>query len=266
MPEYKISVFIVNYNASDFILSALYALKKLTKNPYKVVIIDNGSRISDYLNLKNSVSAYKHIELRRIETNEKGSLAHSLALNILTKDIDTPYFTILDADAAWLKKDWDDILIKKLSSTVKAIGTQAPELKPQDFPIMFAMFFETKTFESLNIDFRPAKIGKMQDTGWEMREKYQGSGYSALNITRHSTRSHKNGPFGNIAGVDEFYFENYTDIFACHFGRGSNPFGKRIINFKSGFLRIIFLPINLLLWHRDKRSWINTCRRIINNQ
>jgi glycosyltransferase involved in cell wall biosynthesis len=262
----KISVLIVNYNSADFIGVSLYALNKLTKNPYRVFIIDNNSKKSDYEKLKKYTSKYDNVYLERVETALSGSLAHGTALNRLAKKIDTCYFSILDADALWLKKNWDEILIATLSDRIKATGTQAPELKPQDFPIMFAILAETESFKKMDIDFRPKNLEKNQDTGWEMREKYLKAGLSGFNIMKKSTRFNKNGPFGAIAGVDEFYLENDPAIFACHFGRGSNPLGKQIINFKSRLLRLLFLPMNFLLWHRDKRSWINTCRRIIDNQ
>lgn len=263
---FNISLLIVNYNSADFVETSLYALKKLSKNTYQVFILDNGSKMKDYQKLKISASKYENVTLERSETVLTGSLAHGTALNKLIKKVNTPYFSILDADAIWLKKDWDEILISKITGKIKVVGTQAPPSKPQDFPIMFAILFETKSFNALNIDFRPTDLKKTQDTGWKLRESYFQAGYSGLNIEYRPTRTYKDGPFKNITGVHEFYFENNPDIFACHFGRGSNPLAKQTLVSKNKFLRLILIPFNFLLWHKNKRHWIQICRNIIDNQ
>jgi len=75
----KISILIVNYNSSDFIDISLYALSKLTKNFYKIFILDNGPNITDYENLKKVCSEYKNCVLERRKTILRGSLAHGIA-------------------------------------------------------------------------------------------------------------------------------------------------------------------------------------------
>ena len=263
----NLTILIVNYNSADFINLSLYALKKLTRNSYKVFILDNDSKIKDYEKLKSYTSKYKNIYLERMDTKLTGSMAHGTALNELIKKVSTPYFSILDADATWLKKDWDEILINKITDRTKVIGTQAPLQKSQDFPLMFAILFETETFKKLAIDFRPKDLTKNQDTGWEMREKYLSAGYQAINLTFKNTRTYKNGPFKNLSTIGEFYLENnYKNIFASHFGRGSNPFAKQILFIKKRYLRTILLPINYILWHIEKRGWIYICKKIINKQ
>lgn len=99
-----LTVLIVNFNFSEFIELSLYALRKLTRNTYKVFILDNGSKISDYRNLHRICSQYDNVFLERKKTNLKGSLAYGTALNYLVKKVTTPYFSILDADATWLIK------------------------------------------------------------------------------------------------------------------------------------------------------------------
>lgn len=77
--------------------------------------------------------------MERVRTNLTGSMAHGTALNALAKKVNTPYFSILDADATWLKKNWDQILIEEINNRVKVIGTQASGNKPKDFPLMFSL-------------------------------------------------------------------------------------------------------------------------------
>lgn len=267
--EKKISVLIVNFNSADFIGLSLRSLKKLTKSEYDVFIIDNGSRLSDYLKLKKICSKYHNIFLERWETDLRGSVAHGTALNYLANKVKTPFFSILDADATWLIKDWDEILIKKINDSIKVIGTQAPEPKPQDFPLMFAILFETKAFKGLNVDFRPKDLKAMQDTGFEIREKYLKAGFVGKNIQMRNTRKYKDGPFGRLL-VAEFYLDEDKEIFASHFGRGSS-LGQAKYG-KDGLLKFIYLfpflgkSLKRLQGKREKNRWINICDSIVNNQ
>lgn len=264
-----ITILIVNYNSADFIELSLFALEKLTKNNYKVCIVDNNSKLDDYEKLKKITLKYKNVSLERSETELKGSMAHGTALNHLVKKVDTPYFSILDADATWLIKNWDEILIKLMTDKVKVIGTQAPGDKPKDFPLMFAILFESKIFNKLNIDFRPQDLDKLQDTGWELREKYLLAGYEGKTIEYFSTRVFKEGPFNSLIGIAEFYLNGYKNIFASHFGRGSTLGSNK---YSRGFKRYFYkIPIlgNFFIKRKginEKQEWINICKNIVKKQ
>jgi len=265
----EISILIVNYNSFDFVDISLYALSKLTKNPYKVFILDNGSNIIDYENLRKVCSNYKNCILERRKTILKGSLAHGTALDYLVKKVDTPYFSILDADAIWLIKNWDEILIRQLNDEVKVIGTQAPvgSSKKQDFPLMFAVLFELESFKRLNISFMPKENSVYHDTGWEVREKYLRAGYKGKVLEMKNTRNFKDGPFKYIICA-EYYLEGAPHIFASHFGRGST-LGEH--KYRKGFGNIYRFPIigkylRMKKGKEEKENWFNICKEVINKQ
>lgn len=264
----KITILIVNFNSSQFIELSLYALEKLTKNKFDVFIVDNGSAMNDYRNLKNIIEKHDNINLERFETDLRGSMAHGTALNYLVKKVKTPFFSILDADAAWLKNGWDEILINKIDKKIKVIGTQAPKGKPQDFPLMFAILFETEVFKRLNVDFRPKNINDKQDTGFEIREKYLEKGFAGENIKFYNTRDFNQGPFSTLTTA-EFYLDGHNHIFASHFGRGAT-LGRA--KYKKGFLRLLYaLPFlgRFLLENKGRKErdeWVRICYDIINKQ
>jgi glycosyltransferase involved in cell wall biosynthesis len=265
----KISILIVNFNSSGFVGLSLYALSKLTKNLYQVFIIDNGSSQGDYKNLLKISKDYKNVFVERREKEfDMASMEHGTALNYLAKKVNTPYFSILDADATWLIKNWDEILIKRINDKVKLIGTQAPAGKSQDFPLMFAILFETETFRKMNIDFRPKDLSKGQDTGFEMREKYLKAGFIGENIEMKNTREYKDGPFNNLI-CGEYYLEGIDHIFASHFGRGSTLGSSK---YRRGWKKIIYnFPVlgNFILDYKgkkEKKEWINICKKIIDKQ
>lgn len=266
--DYKVSILIVNFNSSDFVKLSLYALKKLTKNNYQVFIVDNGSQKKDYNKLEKIVEIYDNVFLERWDTDLRGSMAHGTALNHLVEKVNTPYFSILDADATWLIKNWDEILINKIDDKVKVVGTQAPPGKPQDFPLMFSIIFETETFKKMNIDFRPKDIQARQDTGFEMREKYLNSDFKGLNINFKSTRNFKNGYFRELI-VAEYYLDGNEEIFASHFGRGSTLGAVKYM--KSAIKYFYMTPVIgkyflKIKGENEKNKWIEICKKIINNQ
>lgn len=264
----KLSILIVNYNTSDFIGIGLYALSKLTKNSYKVFIIDNNSESDDYGKLKGIASTYDDVFIERFETDLKGSMAHGTALNALVEKVDTPFFSILDSDAVWLKKNWDEILINELSDKAPVIGTQAPLGKPQDFPLMFAILFRTKEFRELDIDFRPKDIEAKQDTGFEIREKYMGTGCNGKNIKYLNTREYKKGPFANVI-CGEYYLDGHKEVFASHFSRGSSLGANK---YNGGLEKIVYnIPVigaslRKRKGEKEKKRWIRICKKIIDKQ
>lgn len=260
-----ITVLIVNYNSSDFVSVSLHALEKLTKNSYQVFILDNNSQLRDYHQLQKTCASYQNVVLEKSETTLRGSEAHGAALNYLVGKVNTPYFCILDADATWLIKNWDEILIKELDGTTKIIGTQAPPPKDQTFPLMFAALFDTEAFLQLGVDFRPIDIKTHQDTGYEMKQKYLQAGYSGKIIDVKNTRTYKKGPYRDIISAEYYLNGNCEHIFASHYGRGSTNGENK---YRTGTNFLYSLPIigkhfRLKKGKREKEKWINISLKII---
>jgi len=268
MDEKLITIVIVVYNVSAFVEVSLYGLAKLTKNNYKVIICDNGSSYLDKRKLKRIVSQYDNIDLFFRKQSAPGSIGHGEALNILIDKIDTPYGVILDADALFLKKNWDEILINQLDDKVKIIGVPPVRkpIKPVDFPSVFAVLFDTIVFKSLGIDMRPKNLKAGQDTGWEMREKFLKNGYKSEVLETRNTREYKEGPFRNILCA-ECYLEGCDDIFACHFGRGSS-LGAAKYKGLNNFLSLpgIIGVAKKVKGYKEKKEWLSICRETIDRQ
>lgn len=266
--NFTTTILTVNFNSSEFVLNSLWCLERITKHPYKFIVADNGSELADYKKLEAGCKTFKNVTCYRKENfTLRGSMAHGTTLNELVKMVDTPYFSILDADATWLAKDWDDIVIKHINDKVKVVGTQAPATKPQDFPLMFCILFETEAFNSLNIDFRPKDIEQKQDTGFELREKYLNAGFEGGLIEMRNTRQFQKGPFSSLVGVAEYYLDGNEDqIFASHFGRGSSLGANKYQKGLKGRL-YRFPKLGAYLLKRkglaEKRSWIETCKTLI---
>ncbi len=269
-----LTILVVNYNTSRFVELMLYALKKLTINPYLVRIVDNNSDGTDFRRLIKIVAEYANVELERRKTSQRGEWAHAEALNYLTANITTPYFAIIDADATWLRRGWDEILIKRLDERTKVIGTQAPigSVKEADFPLVFAMLFETAAFQALKIKFDPPPPPG-HGVGAKLRNAYLTAGYRGAVIEMKNTRNYKAGPFRRLICALYYLDGDYQHIFAAHFARGSTGGASKYAGQQSNRLisRVYTLPGLgrwLLRWRftLERNAWLRICRSIIDQE
>jgi len=264
-----LTIITVNFNTSDFVSNQLNCLRLLTKSPYRVLIADNNSTHTDLTKLNNIIKNHPEAKLLHHRPTTSGSIAHGEALNFLISHVSTPYFSLLDSDAVWLKKNWDELLINQLTDKIKIIGTQADgPTKPQDFPAVYGFLTKTAIFKKLNIDMRPNNNRATQDTGWEIREKFLISDYQGKVLTMKNTRVFKDGQFASLVGIGEYY-NNLGELFASHFGRGSSLGAAKY--YKSWKVFLYRLPkIGPYLLKRkgekEKRRWFAICHQIVNNQ
>jgi hypothetical protein len=265
----KITILTVNYKTADFIDLMLHAFEKLTKNPYKVIICDNYTSDKEVENIGNVAKKYTNTEVIYRKQTQFGSVGHAEAMDILVSKVDTPYFVTMDADCTFLLKNWDETLISKIDDKVKVIGTTIPEgpnnTKPMDFPLVFAVLFETKTFKELNPSFLPGKnnITKFQDTGWEIREKYLSNGYKGKVFDGINTRFKKNTPYKNMLCA-VYYIED--KIIASHFSRGSSD-GVHKYNNK-WYLNIpIFSKVSKkIIGIKERKQWIKVSNNLVKKE
>lgn len=263
-----ITILITNYNTINFIKLNLYAIEKLTKNSFKVIINDNGSRDYDIKELKKLEMEKDYLKVNyRKSKYKEASYAHGEALDILIDMVDTPYFVILDSDCVFLMKDWDEYCLSKIDDKVKIVGTQIASVKgkgykPDDFPFQFAVFVETKIYKSLNISCMPENTTD-RDTCWQWKPKYNRGGYDSKLFYAKNTREFKGGPFKEVICAE--YYTDENKLICCHFGRGSSGGKakyKSIINYLP-FIGKIYLDYKSL---KETKQWMNICRRIIDEQ
>lgn len=273
----KIAILIVNYNTSDFIINTLYCLEKITYFPYEIFIVDNFYSPEEKERIKKICARYNNVNIFFRKQSMPGAIGHGEALDFLTQKVKTPYFSILDADATWLKKYWDKILISKINKKIKIVGSQAPlnqTKKPIDFPLMFAALFETKSFKNLNVHFKPenqerAHLG--EDTGHQLRNKYLEANKSGMLLNHVYSINKKDSPFYKI-GCAEYHSNKQQELFASHFWRGSSLTRTDNVYLNNKKMRVIRkIPlfgesISRLLRKQEKNKWLKICQEIVNSQ
>ena len=269
MNDKLITILTINYNTADFIDLMLYSFSKLTSNPYKVIICDNGSSEKEIIKLAKVVQKYKNVEVIFRVQSAFGSVGHAEAMDLLVTNVKTKYFVTMDSDAVFLCKNWDKNIISKFNDKIKVIGTALPPTKeinkPTDFPLVFAVMYETKVFKELNPSFMPDIIqnDKSKDTGWEIRKKYIEYSFGSIVFESKNTRFTFDTEFKSLICA-VYYFNNY--LIASHFGRGSSGGVAKYNNKWWLKIPIISRFIRKYIGLKEKRDWINICYKIIDGE
>ena len=180
MSKPLITILTVNYNTSDFIELMALAFRKLTKNSYKLIVCDNGSKPEHLLKLVQLEQRDENVETIFRVQSAPGSAGHGEALDILVGMVDTPYFAVMDADATFLTKNWDEKLLAQFNDKVRAAGTPYEKStdKWHDFPINFCALYESETFFKYDCTFAAGDFLNKpeEDQGYLVRKAYMDNG------------------------------------------------------------------------------------------
>ncbi|MGK0175264.1 MAG: GT2 family glycosyltransferase, partial [Ulvibacter sp.] len=67
----QVAVIIINYNTSKFTLECIETVVAMTSEAisYEIIVVDNDSDLSDYINLKNHFPKQPNITLHRSDLN-----------------------------------------------------------------------------------------------------------------------------------------------------------------------------------------------------
>jgi len=260
------TVVTVNWNTADFLEVMLEAFTKLSTHEFLFYVMDNGSCKKDMDKLVSISKKYPQFSVRYRQQNKTGSINHAEALDLLIPEVHTPYTVVMDADCTFLMKGWDEYCISQLDESVKIIGTELGAVKEvekkNNFVFPFAAFFETKTHRDLNTSSMPGDRSRGQDTCWQWKRDHGAAGYEHKIFSVRNTRTYKGGPFKDIISA-EYYTQEGT-LIANHFSRGSTlGASKYASKIPIPYIRTF---IGKQIGAREKKTWIETCRNIINNQ
>ncbi len=270
--HYLLTIVLASRNDSIFIKLFLTALKKLTKNSFKVIICDNGSDKINQFHLSKIVREFKNVHLFRLEA-EAGNRGHGKTLDYLISIVDTKYCVVMDSDCIVLKKNWDEIMLKSLDEKIKIIGATASKQRSGnrigagDFPLPFLAMFEIDFYRSIKISCLPGDILLGQDTCWEWKTKIESNNYRGKTFVTKNTRDYIQGPFRDLTGVEEYYHEDI--LIAAHFGRGGSQGLAKFIktNGKENIFFLIYLYVLWKIkWKIEIRKWSLISRKIIESQ
>jgi len=124
MEKSKIDIFILTYNRLSYLKTTIKFLYLSTKQPFRLFIIDNGSKDGSreyILGLEKQGKVYKHLFN---EDNQPLAKAYTSCFNKFKDELNEFIITAPDdiIPPIGLKHDWLEIFIKKMESN-KKIGS-----------------------------------------------------------------------------------------------------------------------------------------------
>ena len=128
----KAAICIVNYKTLDLTRLCLRSVRKFTKYPYKVIVVDNNSQDKslEYLKSLNWISL---IERHPKPDEPGGGYAHGAALDLVLEKCNTEFFVTMHSDVIVRKERWLTDLIGYFDGdkSVACVGSGKIELKPK---------------------------------------------------------------------------------------------------------------------------------------
>lgn len=139
----KTTICIVNYKTEELTRLCLRAIRKFTKVPYEVVVVDNDSKDGslDYL---RSLKWIRLIE-RPGEMVKSGSWAHGTALDKGLASCTTEFFMAMHSDTFVHKEGWLGEMLEYVTADMACVGGGKIDLKPT-WQVLLKRFTDYKAF------------------------------------------------------------------------------------------------------------------------
>jgi len=124
----KTTICIVNYKTEELTRLCLRSIRKFTKVPYEVIVVDNNS-VDASLDYLRSLDWITLID-RSGEDIPKGGWAHGTALDLGLKACKTEFFMSMHSDTFVRKEGWLKGLLMNLDEKTACTGGGKLDLKP----------------------------------------------------------------------------------------------------------------------------------------
>ena len=143
----KATICIVNYKTLDFIRLCLRSIRKFTKYPYEVIVVDNDSQDESLKYLK-SLNWIRLIERRAGANEPGGGYAHAAGLDLGLEDCNTEFFVSMHSDTFVRKDNWLEGLIYYFGrdESIVCVGSGKIELIPK-WRILLKKATDFRTFK-----------------------------------------------------------------------------------------------------------------------
>ncbi len=128
----KAAICIVNYKTLDFTRLCLRSIRKFTKYPYEVIVVDNDSQ-DESLEYLKSLNWIRLIERRAGADEPGGGYAHAAGLDLGLENCNTEFFVSMHSDTFVRQDHWLKDLIYYFGSdeNIVCVGSGKIELIPK---------------------------------------------------------------------------------------------------------------------------------------
>ncbi|MBA7485250.1 hypothetical protein ES707_20793 [subsurface metagenome] len=143
----KATICIVNYKTPDFTRLCLRSIRKFTKYPYEVIVVDNDSQ-DESLGYLKSLNWIRLIERRAGADEQGGGFAHAAGLDLGLENCDSEFFVSLHSDTFVQKVNWLTDLVSYFDNdgNIACVGSGKIELTPK-WRILLKKATDLRTFK-----------------------------------------------------------------------------------------------------------------------
>jgi len=157
----RATICIANYKTLDFTRLCLRSIRKFTKYPYEVIVVDNDSR-DESLEYLKSLKWIRLIEHCPSAGRSTGGYAHAAAMDLGLENCNTEFFVSMHSDSFVKKDSWLTGLISYFDNdkTIACVGSGKIELTPR-WRILLKKATDFRTFKRKLLR-EPDPLGKFR--------------------------------------------------------------------------------------------------------
>jgi GT2 family glycosyltransferase len=143
----KATICVVNYKTLDLTRLCMRSIRKFTRYPYQVIVVDNDSQDAS-LEYLRGLHWIRLIERRVNAEKQVGGYAHAAALDLGLEKCNTEFFVSMHSDTIVLKDDWLDNLIGYFGEdeNIACVGSDKIEMIPK-WRILLKKATDLRTFK-----------------------------------------------------------------------------------------------------------------------
>lgn len=196
----KATICIVNYKTLELTRLCLRSIRKFTRYPYEVIVIDNDSQDASLEYLKD-LGWIRLIERRSSPGELGGGYAHAAALDMGLDACSTEFFVSMHSDTVVQTDRWLTDLIGYFGDddSIKCVGSGKLELLPQ-WRILLKKATDLRTFKRKLLR-EPDPLGKRRYYNRTICSLYRTDTIRKENLTFSMGREH------GFTGGKKMYFE-----------------------------------------------------------
>ena len=157
----KATICIVNYKTLDFTRLCLRSIRRFTKYPYQVIVVDNDSQ-DESLEYLKSLNWIRLIERRSGADEPGGGYAHAAGLDLGLENCNTEFFVSMHSDTFVRQDNWLRDLINYFGNdeNIACVGSGKIELRPK-WRILLKKVTDLRTFKR-KVLREPDPVGKFR--------------------------------------------------------------------------------------------------------
>lgn len=249
-----VTIIIASENTKEALTLCLLSIRKYTKAPYRVIVIDNSST-DGTLKLLEQFPWVKVVTISGIKMGER----HGRALDIGAQKVRTKYFLAMDSDVEILDFNWLTEMLKKITENDGAfVGELAPRLRHpywgnfKERVLPYCLLVNTEFFKKNNCSFVPqyrwGYKGYQSDVGADILHKAENSNqsYGVMDENIANKFSH----YGSLTAANLFATKEWKDEFESNLNNDS----KLNVSQKKEFKNFIS---QLIKTSKDRTGLIN---------